>query len=139
MRRTGFDEGRHSVRRSDFVLLDRGTAEAGGGLRGFTIMIVVYGIQKASSTTYRRSAEGFPKEGIETVEEYIEAALADAPELDLVTEEDEEYERIQDADGRTYEQHGGVIVAFRDRNTGMLFVDLLCEEDRPAIEDTGGS
>lgn len=72
--------------------------------------------------------EGVQVEGCDTVRDYTDYVVGENCRLSLVHEEDEDYEKVADADGRIYNQSGGVLVGWRDRQTGDISMELVCED-----------
>lgn len=91
-------------------------------------MITVYGIRPhhAGFGTYQRDAEGQTFEGLGTAGEYVDHVRGQNLGVVPLAEEDEEYERVKDADGKVYDQNGGTVIGWKDRD-GAVMLELVCE------------
>lgn len=76
---------------------------------------------------YQRAVEGVTYGGMESLDDYVTYVNSVNESLRLLTEDDEEYGQVKDADGKTYDQGGGKIIGWKDRE-GNVTLELICED-----------
>jgi len=92
-------------------------------------MVTVYSIRRhhAGFGMFKRDCEGQEFPGLETVDDYVSWVRQEDTGLEPVAEGDEGYDKVRAADGATYDQNGGTILGWRDRD-GYVGLEVVYEE-----------
>ena len=87
-----------------------------------------------TSSLARKSPSGFGLyelgececfEQLNSVQEYVEHVESTQTHLDLVCEDDEEYDQVRSADGRIRDQNGGKVLGWRNLCDGSVVLELV--------------
>lgn len=79
-------------------------------------MVTVYSVKShhAGFGMYQKDAEGVDFPGLDTVEEYRNYVQQENTSLEPIIDTDDEWEQVEDADGKTYNQNGGTIIGWKE-------------------------
>jgi len=84
---------------------------------------VVYGVKPHHSGfgMFQRSVEKTTYPGWDSVSDYVSHVIGENHLLRPITEGDEEYKQVGDADGKIYDQGNGTVIGWKDRDGNVSF------------------